>query len=59
MRRNNGTGWACLAILLLAGTAAAQANEKVEVKTVKYAQLGEAVKAQRGKVVVLDVWADW
>jgi len=31
----------------------------VELKVVKYQNLGEAVKAQRGKVVAVDVWATW
>jgi len=31
----------------------------VELKVVKYRDLVEAVKAQRGKVVAIDVWATW
>jgi thiol-disulfide isomerase/thioredoxin len=31
----------------------------VDLKSVKYAGLVEAVKSQRGKVVVVDVWADF
>jgi thiol-disulfide isomerase/thioredoxin len=31
----------------------------VELKVVNYRDLGEAVKAQRGKVVAVDVWATW
>jgi thiol-disulfide isomerase/thioredoxin len=31
----------------------------VELKAVRYAQLVEAVRAQKGKVVVVDVWASW
>jgi len=31
----------------------------VELKTVKYRDLVEAVKAHRGKVVAVDVWATW
>jgi hypothetical protein len=29
----------------------------VELKKVKYGQLCEAVQAQRGKIVVVDIWA--
>lgn len=31
----------------------------VELKSVKYRELIEAVKSQRGKVVAVDVWATW
>ena len=30
---------------------------EIDLKVVKYDQLVEAVKAQRGKVVVVDVWS--
>ena len=31
----------------------------VRLQTVKYAELIQAVKSHRGKVVVVDVWAEW
>jgi len=31
----------------------------VELKTVKYTELIAAVKAERGKVLVVDVWAEY
>jgi hypothetical protein len=31
----------------------------VELKVVKYKDLEEAVRAQKGKVLVLDVWAEY
>jgi hypothetical protein len=31
----------------------------VELKVLKYNELGDAVRAQRGKVVLVEVWADW
>jgi thiol-disulfide isomerase/thioredoxin len=34
-------------------------SPEVQLKTVDYRQLGEIVKAQRGKVVVVDVWATY
>ncbi len=35
---------------------AAPAPAAVELKAVKYKDLTEAVKAQRGKVLVVDIW---
>ena len=32
---------------------------EVEIKAVKYPELCAAVRAQRGKVVVVDVWAEY
>jgi len=42
-------------------TAGANPNQASEIKLeiVKHSQLLDALKAQRGKVVVLDVWASW
>jgi hypothetical protein len=40
------------------GPAPAPASE-ITLKTVKFAGLDEFVRQQRGKVVVIDVWADW
>jgi thiol-disulfide isomerase/thioredoxin len=34
-------------------------TDKVELKTVKYADLVKAVRDQRGKVVVIDLWGDF
>ena len=46
--------------VLISPDAAAQSNENaVELKTVKYADLVKAVRAQRGKVVVIDLWGDF
>lgn len=36
-----------------------QGTAKVELQIVKYKDLCAAVRAQRGKVVVVDLWADW
>lgn len=36
---------------------AEEAPTKVEVKSVKYDQLVEAVKAHRGKVLLIDIWS--
>jgi thiol-disulfide isomerase/thioredoxin len=38
---------------------AAKTPAEVTLKTVKYQQLGEAVKAAKGNVVVVDVWATY
>lgn len=54
-----------LAVVALGVTVAlATGNEKaaapkVELKTVKYDALKAAVREQRGKVVVVDIWADF
>ncbi len=55
---------ACVGLVVLSterggADPAPPASSGVELKIVKYAGLVEAVKAQRGKVVVVDVWADW
>ena len=39
--------------------ASQNAASGVELKAVKYDQLAEAIQAQRGKVVVMDVWAEY
>jgi hypothetical protein len=43
--------------LLVPGPAAAQ--EKVDVKVVKYSGLADAVKKLKGKVVLVDFWATY
>jgi hypothetical protein len=35
------------------------ATEKVEVKVVKYADLAATVRQNKGKVIVVDLWASW
>jgi hypothetical protein len=49
-------------VFLLGRSGTAAPPEKagvVELKVVKYNGLVEAVKAQRGKVVVVDVWGEF
>ena len=41
---------------LVAGHGAEPAAPEIELKAVKYADLKAAVRAQRGKVVVVDIW---
>lgn len=41
------------------GKSPATATADVNLKTVKYADLGKAIRNQRGKVVVADIWASW
>src|SRR4051812_28946432 len=49
----------CLGVLLLTTAAELGAQEqKIKVDVVKYDGLKEAVLRQRGKVVVVDFWAD-
>jgi thiol-disulfide isomerase/thioredoxin len=48
------------AVLLIAFSATYAAEPApVTIKTVKYADLGKAVRAHKGKVVVVDIWASW
>ena len=48
---------AVMAFAALAGSA--QAEDKVELKVVKYAELAKTVQQFKGKVIVIDFWADW
>src|SRR5579871_6210498 len=52
-----------LIILALAvvhrGGRAPAAGPEVQLRPVSYRELGDVVKARRGKVVVVDVWADF
>ena len=38
---------------------ASAAEDKVEVKIAKYADLTATVQKLKGKVLVIDFWADW
>jgi len=49
----------CWCGLSVAEPPAPQAATDVALKVVKYADLIDAVKANRGKVVVVDVWAEY
>jgi hypothetical protein len=44
---------------LFALQTSAFAQDKVDVKVVKYAGLTDTIKKLKGKIVVVDVWADW
>jgi hypothetical protein len=39
--------------------ASIRAEDKVELKVVKYPELAKTVKQFKGKVIVIDFWADW
>jgi hypothetical protein len=60
MRTPNVARWLGLALLCLAivPAPAAPGDSKVEVKVVKFAGLDDTVKQLKGKVVVMDFWAD-
>jgi hypothetical protein len=48
-----------VATTVLVAGGGAQPTTAVELKTVKYAGLVEVVKQNKGKVVVIDFWADY
>ena len=63
MRMNHCGRWLALPALLLLGAASVPAADKaeadkVQVKVVAYKQLGETIKELKGKIVVVDFWAD-
>lgn len=51
-------GSAVMVVPVYGGSSPA-APPAVRLQTVKYAELIQAVKSHRGKVVVVDVWAEW
>jgi thiol-disulfide isomerase/thioredoxin len=59
MRKLRWVGGLALLGAALLGGAAVRSGEtpRVEVKEVKYAELGDIVRQNRGKVVVVDFWA--
>ncbi len=48
---------ASITMVLVAGPVLAQ--DRIDLKVVKYDELGRMVKEARGKVVVVDLWALW
>jgi thiol-disulfide isomerase/thioredoxin len=48
----------CLAILLI-GPPGARCGDEVDVRVVKYGELAETILRNRGKVIIVDFWADW
>jgi hypothetical protein len=45
-------------LVSLVSAGVAGGTDQVEVKVVKYDQMGEIVRGLKGKVVVVDFWAD-
>jgi hypothetical protein len=48
---------AAMTFAALAGNA--HAENKVELKVIKYPELAKTVRDLKGKVIVVDFWADW
>lgn len=53
------TGLALAALVAGPAADAQTAKGKVDLKAVKYADLGKAIRDLKGKVVVVDIWATW
>jgi thiol-disulfide isomerase/thioredoxin len=53
------TCWASLATLALFASAPAFADDKVEVKVLKYDDLARLIQDNKGKVIVVDFWQDF
>jgi len=51
--------WAILAGILCPAVLAFAGGSAVEVKTVKYKEMGDVITKLRGKVVVVDFWGDF
>jgi hypothetical protein len=51
-------GFVALSTLFSFGVPAL-AEDKIDVKVAKYEDLATTIKKLKGKVVVIDFWADW
>jgi hypothetical protein len=60
MRETPGRVGSVLLLMLFLTSALRAADEaKVEIKEVKYASLADTIKKNKGKIIVVDVWALW
>jgi hypothetical protein len=50
--------WCSAFTLLAAGLAGPAPSAQVEVRVVKYPELGNVIRSFKGKVVVADFWSD-
>jgi hypothetical protein len=57
MRALTAALWITLPSLVLLPGTTAPAEQKVEVKVVKYPELTKTIKQLKGKVVVVDLWS--
>jgi thiol:disulfide interchange protein len=57
--RTNLKACALVVTVFAALAGSAHAEDKVELKVVKYPELAKTIKQFKGKVVVVDFWADW
>jgi hypothetical protein len=59
MARRGGLGGLVLALGVATTAPAEPAAGDIAARPIRYADLGKFVRGQRGKVVVVDFWADW
>jgi thiol-disulfide isomerase/thioredoxin len=51
--------WVLPFVLLSVGPALVGAADKVKVRVVKYPELAETIRQNKGKVIIVDFWAEW
>lgn len=59
MKRTCAIVGVCLLILLVPRSSGQPAPAGVALKPVKYTEVGDMIRGLKGKVVVVDIWADW
>jgi hypothetical protein len=59
MRRTTYSAASLLALLLCAGNTQSEPSSEIALRPIKYSELGKMVRALKGKVVVVDFWAEY
>ena len=50
---------ACLAVLAAAPALGQDKKDRIDLKIVKYGELGKVIRQHQGKVILVDLWATW